>query len=262
MAQDGSGLSNVSDTPAEQSKVIVKKVEAGPNIPADEENHDTKDLEALFKRYNTDSKKVLEDNSKIPAGDEVLATEVKESEIEEMRPSEDPTKNATINAIKKVKEDLAKKSAEKEGETTDISRSVSIVLEPLQKLSEKELYKLIDDSTKNTAVRPYLEQFPNFTIFVVKLIKDKDSFPGLVKIVENRDRLIRFGGVMIATFIFGFILKRVMHREGRSFIKAAYYFLLRSWIMFAIRVYIVYYFFAPELTPAARVFKETFMKNM
>ena len=48
--------SEVQGTPAQKPAVTA------PSDPADQESHDTKDLEQLLKRYNTDSKKVLEDN--------------------------------------------------------------------------------------------------------------------------------------------------------------------------------------------------------
>lgn len=246
------GLSNAN---ANDELVGQENIEeTGPNIPADEEHHNTKDLEKLLKRYNTDANKVLEDHSKLIKDEDALTTEVNDADLEEMRPSDEPI-------VKKKKESLGLKNSLKTSDNPNMSQSVALALQPLQKLSEKDLLKLLDDSTKESTLRPYMDKFPHFTVFVVKLIKDKESIPSLVKIVEDRERLIRFCGFMIATFIFGFILKKIMHREGRSFIKAAFYFLFRSFLMFGIRVYIIFYFFSTELTPAARIFNQTLLKD-
>jgi hypothetical protein len=233
--------------------------ESKTQAPPDEESHNTKDLDKLLERYNTDSKKVLEDNSKINDGEDASKSEVLDSDIEKMKPSEDPVKSVSINVSKKTKEDIAAKIAASKANSSELSTSVRIALEPLQRLSEKELLKRLDESTKDSSVRPYMDKFPNFTVFVVRLIKDKESIPSVVKILENRDRLIRFVGVMIGTLVFAFILKRVMRREGRSFIRSAFYFILRSFIMFGIRVFIIYWFFGAELAPVMKIFNHTFI---
>jgi hypothetical protein len=239
------------------SKVSPSATDTESQASSDEEIHDTKDLEKLLKRYNTDAKKVLEDSSKIETIQDASTSEVNELDIEKMKPSEAPSNAASVSVIKKLKGTFPEKR--KEAIPSNLSSSVRLALEPMQKLSEKDLLKRLDESTKSSAVRPYMDKFPNVPIFAVRLIKDKESIPSMVKILENRERLIEFAGIMIGTIIFGFILKRVMHREGRSFIKSAFYFILRMYIIFAIRVFIVYYFFSTELTPAAKIFKQTFM---
>ncbi len=251
-AQDPQTDNTVNDTEM-PAKNAGPRGEQAP----EEENHDTKDLEQLLKRYNTDAEKVLNDASKLHK--EEAGEEVADSEIDDMRPSDDPMKNASANAIKKVQADLERKKNEALTKKSDYSGAVRLALAPLQKLSEKELLKQMDENTKNSPMRPYIDQFPNIIVFAVKLIKDTESLPSIAKIAEDRDRFIHFMGIMVATIIFGFFLKKLMHREGRSFLKSVFYFFLRMYIMLAIRIYIVYYFFSTELTPAARVFKQTFM---
>lgn len=219
-----------------------------------QEDHDTQDLEKLLKRYNTDQEKILEDANKLHS--ETVPNEVDESEINEMPRSETPKSK---DSMTEVFETGMRSRQRPKVISSELSNSVRLALEPLQKLSEKDLLKRLDESTKDSPARPYMDQFPNVTIFAVRLIKDKESLPTLVKILEDKDRLIWFAGTMLSTIIIGFLLKRFMHREGRSFLKAALYFFVRLYIMFAIRVAVVYYFYSAELTPAAKVFKKTFM---
>jgi len=70
------------------------------------EDHDTQDLEQLLKRYNKDAEKVLNDADKLHK--EEVGTEVRDSELEDMRPSEDSFKIASDAILKKAKEDVAK----------------------------------------------------------------------------------------------------------------------------------------------------------
>lgn len=233
------------------------KIDTEKTTEAPQEEHDTQDLEKLLKKYNTDQEKILEDANKLHT--ETGSNEVKESEINEMPRSEVAATPKSKDAVTEVFE-TGMKSRHKGPISNELSNSVRLALEPLQKLSEKELLKRLDESTKESPVRPYMDQFPNITIFAVRLIKDKESIPSMVKILEDKDRLIWFAGVMISTIIFGFVLKRFMHREGRSFPKAVLYFFIRLYIMFGLRVAIVYYFYSTELTPAAKVFKTTFMQ--
>lgn len=222
------------------------------------EDHDTEDLEKLLKRYNTDSEKILEDSSKLHNIQEGEAkSEVNDADIEEMRPS-DTLEKTQENVFKKVVE--AKKQNQKPKVIDQsFSNSVRLALSEVQKLSEPELLKRFDEATKESAARPYIEEFPNITIFAVRLIKDKESIPAIATILEDKDKLVWFAGTMIFTIVIGFLLKRFMHREGRSFIRAVFYFFLRMYIMLAIRIGVVYYFYSNEFTPAAKVFKATFI---
>ena len=168
------------------------------------EDHNTEDLEKLLKRYNTDSEKILEDSSKLHNIQEgETKSEVNDADIEEMRPSD-----VLVDARERFQERAQNSRAQRPPGPIDqsFSHSVRLALSEVQKLSEKELLKRLDESTKDSPARPYMDEFPNIMIFAVKLIKDTESIPSLVKIAEDRDRLIWFAGVMLSTNIFGFIL--------------------------------------------------------
>ena len=240
------------ENPTTNPKIDTEKSAEGP-----QEEHDTQDLEKLLKRYNTDQETILQDANKLHS--DSGPDEVKESEISEMPQSAAPSAPKSRDPVAEMYEAGMRSRNKSEVISTKLSNSVRLALLPLQKLSEKELLKRLDESTKESGVRPYMNQFPSATIFAVRLIKDPESIPSMVKILEDKDRLIWFGSAMLTTIIFGFFLKRFMHREGRSFPKAALYFFVRLYIMFIIRIAVVYYFYNVELTPAAKVFKVTFM---
>lgn len=214
-----------------------------------QEEHDSQDLEKLLKRYNTDSEKVLNDASKINS--EEQASEVTENEIDEMRPS-DTLSNATKSFTQKSK-------AKTPYVNKSFSEDIKVPLARLQKLSEEELVKMLKENTRDSKFAPYMDQFPRFTLLTVRLIKDKEAIPSAVKIIEDRDKLVWFGGIMISTFLLGFLLERLMRKEGRSILGSIGLYMFRVLILTGVRLGIIIYFYKDELSPAAKVFSETFM---
>lgn len=223
--------------------------------PVATEEHDTRDLEQLLKRYNTDQEKILEDTSKIHNIEhDDTTSEVSDTDIEYVDPKE------LVGQLEQAKKHLKQNPAGKAQDLpSSYSNSIRIALQPLQKLSEKEILELINEGTLDSPMRPYLDQFPKISLFAVRLLKDKESIPAVVKIVENKDRLISFASVMLFTILLGFLLKRFFHKEGRSFLGVVFYYLLRVHIMLAVRIAVLYYFFSNEFAPAAKVFKQTFL---
>jgi hypothetical protein len=214
-----------------------------------EEHHETRDLEKLLKSYNRDQEKVLNDASKIHnIVNEESSSEISENEIENMDESFAEKKHHS----KKKERTLVTKDI-------SLSESVRISLTPLQKLSEAELLKILNDNTKDSPMRPYMDQFPNITVLAVRLIKDKESIPALVKTVENKDRLIHFAGWMLGTFILGYIIKRILHNPNRTFLGSVGMFFLRFYIMLFVRLGLIYIYFHEELKPALAVVKKTFL---
>lgn len=212
-----------------------------------EEHHETRDLEKLLKSYNRDQEKVLNDASKIHnIVNEESSSEISENEIENMDSSIEKKRSAKKKERIEVSKDIG------------LSDSVRISLVPLQKLSEAELTKILNENTKDSPMRPYMDQFPNITILTVRLIKDQDSIPALVKMVENKDRLIRFAAWMLVTFILSFILKRIFHNPNRSFLGAVGMFFLRFYIMLFVRLGLIYFYFHNELKPSLGIVKKTF----
>ncbi len=222
-----------------------EELAAKPTIPAGAEQHDRQDLEQLLKRYNTDAEKVINDTSIIHETDP-LKSEMSDSEINEMSP---------YDIIEKRAHSLASKNSKE----MSLSDEIRIPLSKFQGFSEDELLKLLMENTKDSKFEPYMDRFPKFTLLMVRLIKDKEAIPSVVKIVENKDRLTWFTGVMISTFLLGFLLKRIMRKEGRSILGSIGNYMVRVLIMTVVRFMIIMYFFREELTPAFNIVNKTFL---
>lgn len=201
-----------------------------------QEEHDTKNLNELLREYSKDQEKVLRDAEYIQGAEATtdLPEEVTHKTI--VKKVQDPKK------LKKMK----------------YSEAITIALMPLQKLSEKELIRLLNEKTTDSSIKKYIDQFPKLTVFTVRLIKSKDALPSLTKIADDEDRFIRFAAIMISTILFSFFLKRLMRREGRSILKAVSLWFLRFMIVSSLRLAIVLYFFSEEITPTFKIALETF----
>jgi hypothetical protein len=159
--------------------------------------------------------------------------------------------------------DLSKKKIDPKGlKKIKYSDALRVTLEPLQKMSEAELVALLKDNTKGSSAEEYINRFPKLVVFAVRLIKDKEAIPSMARILDDQDRLISFSGIMLATILFAFFLKRFMKREGRSIGKALGLWFLRFLIISALRFGITLYFFSAELEPMFKIASKTFFKSM
>jgi len=224
------------------------KEASSPSANNLEEDHDTKDLEDLLKKYNKDQIKVIEDNSKLHNIDSSKSdNEEMESEIE------------ALANTKKVEFGKPQKKVEMPSKDDKLSNSIRIALGPLQSLSDKELEARFIEASKQSKFYPYIEKFPKSIVFGARLIKDKEAIPSLVQIVEDKKRLITCGAILILSIFVGLTLKKLFHSDKRSFLGVIFFFLLRVYLMLFLRIGIIYYYFSNELKPTVEVFKKVFL---
>lgn len=222
-----------------------------------EEVHDTKKLDKVLQEYNKDSEKVMKDTEVI---NQMQATgELSEEELDKGKLGDADYDKAREQAQNVLGDAFAKARGAKKQDLGKIkySEAIRVTLAPLQKLSESELLAMLKENTKGSSAAVYVEQFPHLMVFAVKLIKDTDAIPSMVKIVDDQDKLIRFGGLMIATILFGFFLKRLTAKEGRDVIPALGIWFMRFLIMLSLRIGLIILFYGNELTPAFNVAKST-----
>jgi len=225
-----------------------------------EEIHDSQKLEKVLHDYNKDQKKVEADAEAIKA---MQATgELSEEELDKGQLN-DPELEKAYKDAQNVMGSIGKGKSKDQKNLKKIkySEAIRTVLKPLQQLSEAELMATLKENTKDTNAGEYVARFPKLMVFAVKLIKDPEAIPSLARIVDDQDKLIRFGGIMIATILFGFFLRRLMAREGRSILKSLAFWFLRFLIMSGLRIGIILFFFGNEIAPMLKVAEQTFFHS-
>lgn len=260
---------NSEDNPTENKDVIeVKKSESGNYYPTIEPKHH--DTEAPAKAFETPTPTPTNENSN-------LSTEQKELEklnnthndlaqklIKSNNPIMDTSKIQNDNIFdqeKNIKEMALKlnpKSNPNELHKMKIHEAVKSALEPVQLLSEEELLRQLLENTKGSKTYDLLKSYPQLTLFSVKLIKHKTAIVDASKILENREKIVKFISVMLLSILFGLFLKKIVSTSTELFTRIIFFFFLRVLIMFVIRVAIVAYFFGNELSGVYQVFLQTF----
>lgn len=222
------------------------------------EDHDTQKLDKVLKDYNKNQKQVEQDAESIKQMQDT--GEISEEELDQGQLADEEYQKAYKQAQNVLGDAVARAQGGKKGDLKNVkySEAIRVSLGPLQQLPESELLEMLKENTRGTRAGEYVEHFPKLMLFTVRLIKDRDAIPFMVKIVDDQDKLIRFGGLMIATFLLGFFLRRLMAREGRSIPKALMFWFLRFLIMSGVRLGIILFFYSEELTPMFRVADKTF----
>lgn len=218
-----------------------------------EEEHDTKNLDKLLKDYNKNQVKVLKDAETIIKMDE--SEKIIDSDNGEVKEIEEVKKPSPVPFDASF---FKKKIDPKDLKKIKYSEAMKIALAPLQKMSEAELLHLLHENTKGSNSQVYVERFPKMAIFAVRLIKDPVALPELARILEDQEKLIRFGAIMITTILVGMLLKRLMSRKGRSILKSIGYWFVRFLVMTSLRLGILTFFYGKEITPTLVLAAKTF----
>ncbi len=232
------------DVPSAETKTDPTTEKATENSPPKEdsnsfnEEHNSSALSKLIKNYNKDAGQILEDSQKLKKSDS--SSDLIESELNNYEKA--IKKTPVTNIFDKV--DLKKMK---------YSEAAVAALAPFQKLSDLELAKIISENSKNTNVHAYLVRYPKIPLIMIRLIKDKEAIPGILKMIDDQTRSINFAAVMILSIAFGFFVKRVFKREGRSVPQAVTVWFIRTLIMLGVRLMIVAYFYGHDIGPALNV---------
>lgn len=222
---------------------------------APDEIHDTQTLDKVLKDYNKDQKKVLQDaetikdmdnTGEIPEEEFGKGKVIDPENVKELEASHDEMVSAFNSIGKKKKLDL-------KGKKPKYSEIVKATLIPLQKLSEAELVAMLKENTRGSSAAQYVDRFPKIMLLAVQLIKDPEALPGMAKVLDDQDKLIHYSGLMIATLLVGFLLKRFMAKEGRTIFVSISLWFIRFLIMSGLRIAVTVFFFGEELTPAFKV---------
>jgi hypothetical protein len=209
-----------------------------------QEEHDTENLDKVFKDYNKDQEKVLKDVETIKKMESIDEISEKEIGTEPESPS---------NKV------FQKKLSAQQFKNKSHYEALKFAFAPLQKLSEAELVALLKEKTVGSTTGQYLQHFPKLALFSVRVIKDPEALPLLGRIVDQQDKLIHFGGVMLCTIILGFLLKRLFKKDGRSVLASLGFWFTRFLILSALRFAILMYFFGQEVEPTLRIAGKTLL---
>lgn len=188
------------------------------NAPIEE--HNTAELEKLLDNYRKDPDKIL-------------------NNLKDLQDNEH-SKSGKNNKINQKK--------------MTYSQSIRQVLIPLQSMPEAQLRQVLTETIEKSNTLSPLKKFPFVVNLWVGLIREKEAIPQLVTIFEDQTKLVHFGIAFLLTMILGFVLRMSLRKKDRTIAKAIYYWFLRFTGILILRIFIMVYFFGPQLRPAFSVF--------
>lgn len=217
------------------------------------EEHDEKKLEKVLNDYNDSQKKSVPTKE---VAKDVTDEELTDEELREFDEFAIEAKEA--EARLKNLPDYKKGAVPKNVEGRKLSENITFMLDPLRKLGDQELEELLRERIKESGAAKLYDLEPRIYPFTVKLIKDKEAVPSLIRIGEDTSRLTKLLWLILGSFIVGYFLKRITSNKDQPFVTAVIFGLLRMTFMTGLRLYLVWWIFGPELKPAIRIAKEVF----
>lgn len=132
-------------------------------------------------------------------------------------------------------------------------------LTPLRKMSDQEILRMLKEQSQNSKLQNFFEEHPKINLFRAHAMKDKEALPELASILDQRQRLIQYSVVMLATLLLGFIIKRFLHKKDQPL--AVYLALVFARIFFVllIRLGITIGFFGHQLRPMFNLIVQHFL---
>lgn len=134
------------------------------------------------------------------------------------------------------------------------SEMIGELLKVPQELSDQELAdKLMEVAFKKKA-HTFFVDHPKVLTFVVMWIKDSKALVEFTKIVEDKDRLIKFSMAIFCTWILGLLLRFKKKAGGKRAIPWIFRFL----IIWLLRMSVIAAFFHKELGPTLKIARHVY----
>jgi hypothetical protein len=128
----------------------------------------------------------------------------------------------------------------------------------LKQIPDRDLKEQFEKSPILSKI-PFKEFKEKLVEFFIKVVKDDDALPMLLKMSQKEGKG-KFLGLLFATVILGWILKRIIKSKKSFFHPMTFIlFIIRLSIVWGARIAIIVYFYGDELVPFVRIFKEVFL---
>jgi hypothetical protein len=131
----------------------------------------------------------------------------------------------------------------------------------LWEVSPEELRKKIQDGAKGKSAEKIFKAFPKLLDLATNMFKDKDAFPGLIKILGRTDALKQYFFIWLFLMITGWLVKKYLFPEEPNFWRRTFTKLIFSGFISAVSLGVFYGYFHVELSPTMSVLSHTFWSS-
>ncbi len=182
-------------------------------------------------------------------------TNNEENSTETSQSSEEESLNKK-QLIQKLIKQMSQKQIPVEGENGDVELQnidAKEQLEQFQNMSESQLLMVINQRFKNQGLGKIFTPGSRQTLFLARLLKDKDALSNAQNGLTNTKKVAIFVGLIILTMVINFLIKRKF--PSHSLFDGFSKWIFRSTFITVIRLVIVLAVFGKELIPIIKIFR-------
>jgi hypothetical protein len=214
-----------------------------PYIYAQEENHDSEDLENVINDYRKNNSKVIEALNEANADGKVSHAEA--LKIMEMQTGE---KGLATNGPKGKldPQEMIKR----------MIPAIKLINQRFGSVSYEAARTEIETNISQTPAKGIFKAMPKGVDFITKLVRDDKALIASTGIFTDKKKLYNFLIINVVIFIFGFFILR-KSRDASFFEKVTKWFIKKT-LLTSVRLGVLIYFFGTELGPTWNIFQDTF----
>lgn len=179
--------------------------------------------------------------------------------IKEMGVDEKELKKMQGKSLPEMME-MVQKGEFKAGEnikSEDMQKILKTLAPMLSRMDSKKLEQSILEGTKHTPFGGLFARFPKLATYYAKVMTDEKALEGLLSIAGQKTKLIIFLLCNILTIFLGIVIKNRQKQNEPIFMAKVFNFFKRIFILYSVRLGLIYLFFGKELGPAWRIVVDT-----
>ena len=171
-------------------------------------------------------------------------------------PSASPTPNPNLDVeyIKEVQDMSSYEAMRKLIEDGKIAALLKHNQENMEYMSEEQLVTTFSQGLSGSPLGGFFKENPKYTLFIVKVFRDKEATQGIVDFLEDKKRLFNYGIFFIVSLILGFFITNYA-THGKKFFPSLMTKFSLGIVYMGIRGGVFLYMFFPHLEPSYRIWK-------
>jgi hypothetical protein len=158
--------------------------------------------------------------------------------------------------VNEITKKLAVKMGKGKGAAAGMQAMADNALSQFRMMDPRELRSQLETQINGTLFAPVIKTFPKLLDFTVNLFRDAEALPKLFTIPADRTKLYIFAGLNLMLMIMSWVIKKKQQNDKKPGMFSG---VKRWFMMFSMRIVLLFVFYGKELMPGMRVFKETFL---
>jgi len=189
-----------------------------------------------------------------------FANEELQKQMEKLRNQSDSLVKQ-LNNFQKSQNNVQAKPTAVNIDDAQTQRMMKKMLRRYQNMSVEEIKGELLQGSQGTKANQIFRQYPKTLEFMARIYQSKDAIPRALEMRSNMDKLKKVGFFMLGTFIFSFILGKIMIRPAMGLMRRITMGFFKALIVWFLRAGIIVYFYGYYLSPMWDIFDQVFIQD-